>query len=127
MAKPKPTYCKNCGEKVDCKTFNKTGKACRKGKSIGKNKGKAISKKTLEKREKYDSMLGDFHTDYLNHMRNKQFKKIINKETGEIIYKEGYGKTYSFVRYLNVIGEESLRKYFTRNYKDLNSFNFKDN
>lgn len=134
MAKPKPTFCNNCGKGVNCKTFNRTGKACRKGKAkgkavgkaVGKAKGKAISQKTIDKRDEYDSRIGDLHTDYLNHMRNKQIKTIVDEETGEIIAKETFGKVYSFERYLKLRGEHTLASWFRYNYKDIDSFNFND-
>lgn len=121
MAKPKPTYCKNCGEGVECKTFNRTGKACRKGKA----KGKAVSETTIEKRERYDSLIGDHHTDYLNKMRDKQIAKAVDPETGEIYgLDRGIGKVYSFERYLNMIGEKTLASYFRYNYPNREDFDF---
>lgn len=123
MAKPKPTFCKNCGEGVECKTFNRTGKACRKGKA----KGKSVSQKTLEKREAYDSLLGDLNTDYLNNMRDRQIKRVIDEDTGEILGVDtGIGKVFSFERYLNLIGEKTLASYYRYHYSDrTEEFDFK--
>lgn len=123
MAKPKPTFCKNCGEGVECKTFNRTGKACRKGKA----KGKAISQKTIDKRDAYDSLLGDLNTDYLNNMRDRQIKRVVDEETGEILGVDtGIGKIFSFERYLNLIGEKTLASYYRYHYADrTDEFDFK--
>ncbi len=123
MAKPKPTFCKNCGEGVECKTFNRTGKACRKGKA----KGKAISQKTIDKREAYDSLLGDLNTDYLNNMRDRQIKRVIDEDTGEILGVDtGIGKIFSFERFLNLIGEKTLASYYRYHYSDrTEEFDFK--
>lgn len=126
MARPKLKECSNChGKEEKCK-FQATGRPCRIGKAKGKAKGKAISDKTLEKREKYDSLLGDHHTDYLNLMRNKQINIILNEETGEIHSQEISAKVYSFERYLNLIGQKTLASYFRYNYGDLDSYNFTD-
>lgn len=130
MARPKLKECSNChGKEEKCK-FKVTGRPCRigkaKGKAVGKAKGKAISQKTLDKRDEYDSRIGDLHTDYLNHMRNKQIKTIVDEETGEIIAKETFGKVYSFERYLKLRGEHTLASWFRYNYKDIDSFNFND-
>lgn len=123
MAKPKPTFCKNCGEGVECKTFNRTGKACRKGKA----KGKAVSQKTIDKRDAYDSLLGDLNTDYLNNMRDRQIKRVIDEDTGEILGVDtGIGKVFSFERYLNLIGEKTLASYYRYHYADrTEEFDFK--
>lgn len=123
MAKPKPTFCKNCGEGVECKTFNRTGKVCRKGKA----KGKAVAQKTIDKREAYDSLLGDLNTDYLNNMRDRQIKRIVDEETGEILGVDtGIGKIFSFERYLNLIGEKTLASYYRYHYSDrTDEFDFK--
>ena len=135
MAKPKPTFCKNCGENKECKTFNKTGKACRKGKAIGKAigkakgkaKGKAISQKTIEKRDNYDSLLGDLHTDYLNFMANKQITVIYDGENGEKKVLSRNNKVYSFERWMNMNGHKTLAIWFRRNFEgSLERFNFKD-
>lgn len=123
MAKPKPTFCKNCGENKECKTFNKTGKACRKGKA----KGKAISQKTIDKRDNYDSLIGDLHTDYLNFMSQKQIKVIYDDENGEKKVLSRNNKVYSFERWLNMNGHKTLAMWFRRNFKgSLEEFNFKD-
>ena len=123
MAKPKPTFCKNCGENKECKTFNKTGKACRKGKA----KGKAISQKTIDKRDNYDSLLGDLHTDYLNFMAQRQIKVIYDDENGEKKVLSRNNKVYSFERWLNMNGHKTLAMWFRRNFKGhLEEFNFKD-
>ena len=59
MARPKQEFCSNCnGENPKCK-YKETGRKCRVGKAKGKAKGKAISKETIEKRDNYDSLLGD--------------------------------------------------------------------
>lgn len=123
MPKERKKECPNCkGTNKKCH-YLIDAKICTKGKSVGK----AISKRTIEKREKYDSMLGDFHSDYLNEMRNNQIKRKIDKETGEIITADEIGKTTSFERYLSLIGKKNLASYFRRNYKGrLEEFNFKD-
>ena len=137
MAKPKPAYCKNCGEGIECKTFDKTGKACRKGKAIGKAKGKAvgkangkaISEKTQAKRTECDEKLGNLRTDYLNAMRNKQIRntfKLVDEFTGEVTVLEKPFKLMSFERYLQQIGEKKLASFMRYNYKSLQQFNFKD-
>ena len=147
MAKPKPTFCKNCGEDKECKTFNKTGKACRKGKAVGKAigqakgkaigkaigkakgkaVGKAISQETIDKRDYYDSLLGDLHTDYLNFMAQKQITVIYDIENGEKKVLSRNNKVYSFERWLTMNGHKTLASWFRRNFKGrLEKFNFKD-
>ena len=151
MAKPKPTFCKNCGENKECKTFNKTGKACRKGKAVGKAVGKAIgqakgkaigkaigkakgkavgkaiSQETIDKRDYYDSLLGDLHTDYLNFMAQKQITVIYDIENGEKKVLSRNNKVYSFERWLTMNGHKTLASWFRRNFKgSLEKFNFKD-
>lgn len=167
MAKPKPTFCKNCGENKECKTFNKTGKACRKGKAVGKAVGKAkgkavgkaigqakgkeigkakgkaigkaigkakgkavgkaISQETIDKRDDYDSLLGDLHTDYLNFMAQKQITVIYDIENGEKKVLSRNNKVYSFERWLTMNGHKTLASWFRRNFKGrLEKFNFKD-
>ena len=155
MAKPKPTFCKNCGENKECKTFNKTGKACRKGKAVGKAVGKAkgkavgkaigqakgkaigkakgkavgkaISQETIDKRDDYDSLLGDLHTDYLNFMAQKQITVIYDIENGEKRVLSRNNKVYSFERWMNMNGHKTLAIWFRRNFEgSLERFNFKD-
>lgn len=131
MARPKPTYCKNCGLGVQCDTFDRTGKACRKnkakGKAIGKAKGKAISNKTKEKQTKNLNKLFFYHTAYLMHMMRREERIVIDEETGEIIkrYKE-FSKPYSFERYLTLENQKTLASWFRKNFKDeLNAFDYK--
>ena len=96
MARPKQEFCSNCnGENPKCK-YKETGRKCR----VGKAKGKAISKETIEKRDNYDSLLGDFQTDYLNFMYDRGFKYSINKETNKVEYEQKFHTVYSFERYL---------------------------
>ena len=122
MAKPKPAFCKNCGKNKECKTFNKTGKACRKGKAIGK----AISQKTIDKRDNYDSLLGDLHTDYLNFMYDRSFNYSMNTETNKVDYRPKPYTVYSFERYLNNINQKSLASWARRKYGDnMKNFNTK--
>lgn len=119
MPKERKKECPNCkGTNKKCHYLT-DAKIC--------TKGKAISKATEEKRERYDVLLGNRHTDYLNKMRNNQIKEQIDKETGEILTIDGLGKVTSFERYLSLIGEKNLASFLRRNYKDrLKEFNFKD-
>lgn len=122
MPRQKQAICTNCnGENEKCK-YLETGRKCRKGKA----KGKAVSQATIDKRDNYDSLLGNLHTDYLNSMRNRQIRKFVDKETGEIVKYEHNGKVNGFVRYLNQRGETKLASWFRRNYKSQEEFNFKD-
>lgn len=132
MARPKQEFCSNCnGENSKCK-YKETGRKCRvgkaKGKAIGKAKGKSISKETIEKREKNDQLLGDFHTDYLNFMYDKAFKYSINKETNRVEYEQKFHTVYSFERYLNNINQKSLASWARRKYgENMKNFNTKTN
>ena len=134
MARPKQEFCSNCnGENPKCK-YKETGRKCRvgkakgkaKGKAIGKAKGKAISKETIEKRDNYDSLLGDFQTDYLNFMFDRAFKYSINKETNKVEYEQKFYTVYSFERYLNNINQKSLASWARRKYgENMKNFNTK--
>lgn len=131
MPKERQKECPNCkGTNKKCHYLT-DAKICTKGKSKGKAKGKAIGKaisqKTLDKRELYDELLGDYHTDYLNEMRNRQLRYSVDKKTGEITKIEQTGRTTSFERYLSLIGQKNLASYYRRHFKDdLDNFNFKD-
>ena len=122
MARPKQEFCSNCnGENPKCK-YKETGRKCR----IGKAKGKAISKETIEKRDNYDSLLGDFQTDYLNFMYDRAFKYSINKETNKVEYEQKFYTVYSFERYLNNINQKSLASWARRKYgENMKNFNTK--
>ena len=122
MARPKQKFCTNCnGENPKCKYLT-TGRKCR----VGKAKGKAVSQKTIDKREQNDSLLGDLHTDYLNFMRNRQIGTNIIEDTGEIVHYDSYKKPYSFERWLNINGHRTLATWLRRHYEDLERFNFYD-
>ena len=123
MARPKQEFCSNCnGENPKCK-YKENSRKCR----IGKAKGKAISKETIDKRDNYDSLLGDLHTDYLNFMANKQITVIYDDENGEKKVLSRNNKVYSFERWLTINGHKTLASWFRRNFKGrLEKFNFKD-
>ena len=123
MARPKQKFCSNCnGENPKCK-YKENSRKCR----IGKAKGKAISKETIDKRDNYDSLLGDLHTDYLNFMANKQITVIYDDENGEKKVLSRNNKVYSFERWLTINGHKTLASWFRRNFKGrLEKFNFKD-
>ena len=126
MARPKQEFCSNCnGENPKCK-YKETGRKCRIGKAKGKAKGKAISQKTIDKRDNYDSLLGDFHTDYLNYMYNRSFRYSINKETNKVEYEQKFYTVYSFERYLHNINQKSLASWARRKYgENMKNFNTK--
>lgn len=108
MPKKRAEVCPNCnGTNEKCKYLT-TGRKCRKGNAKGKAKGKAVSDKTIEKRYKNDSLLGNLHTDYLNEMRNNQIKTVIDEETGEIFTAEKTNRTVSFERWLSLKEEKTL-------------------
>lgn len=117
MARPKPTYCKNCGEGVECKTFNKTGKACRKGKA----KGKAVSKKTQSKCEEYLQQLDDLQYDYSHEQDSKVFWAV--KKSGsysmnfeaEVIFDKLDITYISFYRWLKNKELHTLASWYQRN------------
>lgn len=122
MSRPRQKECSNCkGNNEKCH-YLIDGIKCRKGKA----KGKAITGKTLERRERYDSIIGDLHTDYLNEMRNKQIRKVYNEKTGEILKVDQTGKVYSFERWLNLNGNGKYATWIRRHYKNIASFNFYD-
>lgn len=122
MARKRLSECPNCnGQNKKCK-YLETGRKCRAGKAIGKS----ISQKTLDKRNKNDSLLGDLHTDYLNFMRNRQIETHIIEETGEIVHYDSFIKPYSFERWLNMNGHKTLATWLRRHYEDLERFNFHD-
>lgn len=122
----KQKECTNChGTNEKCH-YLETGRKCRKGQAKGKAKGKAISQATLDKRDNYDSQIGDLHTDYINYMENKRITTILVEETGEI--KTLYRKTkiYSFERWLNLNGYKKQASWLRRNVKDLERLNYHD-
>lgn len=122
MARPKQKECPNCkGTNEKCK-YLITGRKCSKGLA----KGKAVSDGTKEKREAYDILLGNLHTDYLNDMRNKQIKSLIDEETGELFVKEVSGRTVSFERWLSLNNEKTLATWLRRHVEDMEALNFKD-
>lgn len=126
MARPRKKKCPNCeGTNEKCK-YLVNGRKCSKGKAVGKAKGKAVSEKTIKKREEYDSIIGDLHTDYLNEMRNKQIRKVYDEQTGEVLKVDQTGKVYSFERWLNLNGNGKYATWIRRHYKDISSFNFYD-
>jgi len=134
MARPKQEFCSNCnGENQKCK-YKDTGRKCRigkavgkaKGKAVGKAKGKAISQKTIDKRDKYDSLLGDLHTDYLNYMYDRAFSYSINEETNKVDCRRKPYKVYSFERYLHNNNQKALASWARRKYGDnMKNFNAK--
>lgn len=122
MARPKQKECPNCkGTNEKCK-YLITGRKCSKGLA----KGKAVSDETKEKRKAYDTVLGNLHTDYLNDMRNKQIKALIDEETGELFVKEVSGRTVSFERWLSLNNEKKLATWLRRHVEDMEALNFKD-
>lgn len=122
MARPKQKECPNCkGTNEKCK-YLITGRKCSKGLA----KGKAVSDGTKEKREAYDILLGNLHTDYLNDMRNKQIKSLIDEETGELFVKEVSGRTVSFERWLSLNNEKKLATWLRRHVENMEELNFKD-
>lgn len=126
MARPRQKKCPNCeGTNEKCK-YLVNGRKCSKGKAVGEAKGKAVSEKTIKKREEYDSIIGDLHTDYLNEMRNKQIRKVYDEKTGEILKVDQTGKVYSFERWLNLNENGKYATWIRRHYKDISSFNFYD-
>lgn len=126
MPKKRAEVCPNCnGANEKCK-YLITGRKCEVGKAKGKAKGKAISQATIDKRENYDVLLGDLHTDYLNDMRDKQIKSLIDEETGELFVKEVSGKTVSFERWLSLNNEKKLATWLRRHVEDMEKLNFKD-
>lgn len=130
MARPKQKFCSNCnGENPKCK-YKENSRKCRvgkaKGKAIGKAKGKAISQKTIDKRENYDSLIGDLHTDYLNYMYDKAFRYSKNTETNKVEYARKSYTVYSFERYLHKINQKALASWARRKYGDnMKNFNTK--
>ena len=88
---------------------------------------KRVSQETIDKRDDYDSLLGDLHTDYLNFMAQKQITVIYDIENGEKRVLSRNNKVYSFERWLNMNGHKTLAMWFRRNFKgSLEKFNFKD-
>lgn len=123
MPKKRLSECPVCkGQNKKCK-YLINGRKC----SYGLAKGKAISKETIEKREKYDIQIGNLHTDYLNDMRNRQISAHVEPETGEIIgYIEIGAKYVSFERWLNMNEHKNVAKHLRTHYKKLKTFNFDD-
>lgn len=120
MPRKRQEFCPNCkGTNEKCK-YLINGKICtkgkNKGKAIGKAKGKAISDKTLDKRAEYDSLLGNYHTEYKNAMYNNAL--FTWYENGKLFSTEHVGKIYSFERYLNNKGEKTLASWARDNYKE---------
>lgn len=116
----KQKECTNChGTNEKCH-YLETGRKCRKGQA----KGKAISQATLDKRDNYDSQIGNLHTDYINYMENKRITTLLVEETGEI--KTLYRKTkiYSFERWLNLNGYKKQASWLRRNVKELERLNY---
>ena len=126
MARPRQKECPNCKSSNEKCKYLINGRKCVKGLAIGKAKGKAITGKTLERRERYDSIIGDLHTDYLNEMRNKQIRKVYDEKTGEILKVDQTGKVYSFERWLNLNGNGKYATWIRRHYRNIASFNFYD-
>ena len=134
MARPKQKFCSNCnGENPKCK-YKENSRKCRvgkaKGKAIGKAKGKAvgkaISQETIDKRDNYDSLLGDLHTDYLNFMYDRSLRQSINKETNKVESGRKSYTVYSFERYLNNNNQKALASWARRKYGDnIKNFNTK--
>ena len=126
MARPKQKFCSNCnGENPKCK-YKENSRKCRVGKAKGKAKGKAISQKTIDKRENYDSLIGDLHTDYLNYMYDKAFRYSKNTETNKVEYARKSYTVYSFERYLHKINQKALASWARRKYGDnMKNFNTK--
>ena len=122
MARPKQKFCSNCnGENPKCK-YKENSRKCR----IGKAKGKAISQKTIDKRDNYDSLMGDLHTDYLNFMYDRSFIYSINTETNKVEYGRKTYAVYSFERYLHNINQKALASWARRKYGDnMKNFNAK--
>ena len=122
MARPKQKFCSNCnGENPKCK-YKENSRKCR----VGKAKGKAISQKTIDKRENYDSLIGDLHTDYLNYMYDKAFRYSINTETNKVEYARKPYTVYSFERYLHNINQKALANWARRKYgNNMKNFNTK--
>lgn len=127
MPRKRQKFCPNCkGTNKKCK-YLINSRICEKGKAIGKAKGKAISQATIDKRDNYDSQLGDLHTDYLNDMANRQIKVIYDDENGEKKVLSRNNNVYSFERWLNLKGHKKLAMWFRRNFTNhLEDFNFKD-
>lgn len=126
MARPRAEVCSNCnGQNPKCH-YATGGRKCRVGQAKGKAKGKAVSEATKEKRDKYDEIIGDLHTDYLNAMRDREIRQEIALGKEHV---ERYGvnfKCISFERWLNTKGYRKEASYLRRTYKDLSKFNFKD-
>lgn len=98
MVRRKKEKCPNCnGENPKCHYLEKGGKACRKGKAIGK----AVSEKTLDRLADYDSQLGDLFTDYNNELYNTVL--------------QGKPKLFSFYRYLKTKNTK-LASFYYRKY-----------
>lgn len=117
MSRPKPTYCTNCGEGIECKTFTRTGKACRKG----KGKGKKVSESTQKKREKYLEQLDELQYDYSHEQDSKVFWAV--KKAGyyeknfqlEILFDKPNIKYISFYRWLKNKEYHTLASWYQRN------------
>lgn len=110
IVRVKEKNCPNCGgSNPKCKYLEKGGRACRKG----KGKGKA-NQKQLSKADDYDSLIGDYFTDYKIELDDQIIqweKKILDPENI---------KVYSFYRYLRT-KSEALAGFYLRNDYDLRS------
>lgn len=112
MAKPKPTFCKNCGEDVNCETFNRTGKACRK------------SKKKVKKHDDYLEQLDELHYEYTHEQDSKVFwtakKNFIGNFNMQYEVVSSFNVKYiSFYRWLKNKNKHTLASWYQRNCNDL--------
>ena len=121
MARPKQAVCTNCnGENPKCKYLT-TGRKCRKGKAVGKAKGKAVSSKTKEKNEKYLELLDELHYDYTHEQDSKVFEEMQNSlikssNLFKVSYKPvTYIKYISFYRWLKSKELHTLASWYQRN------------
>lgn len=110
IVRVKKEFCPNCGgTNPKCKYLEKGGRACRKGKAVGKN-----NEKQEERAANYDSLIGDYFTDYRIELDDQIIqweKKILDPENI---------KVYSFYRYLRT-KSEALASFYLRNDYDLRS------
>lgn len=106
IVRVKEKSCPNCGgSNPKCKYLTKGGRACRKGKS---------NLKQVSKASDYDSMIGDYFTEYKIELDDQIIlweKKILDPENI---------KVYSFYRYLRT-KSEALAGFYLRNDYDLRS------
>lgn len=106
IVRVKKASCPNCGgTNPKCKYLEKGGRACRVGKANEKQEERAAN---------YDSMIGDYFTDYKIELDDQIIqweKKILDPENI---------KVYSFYRYLRT-KSEALASFYLRNDYDLRS------